>query len=52
MIERRRVALMRHLAIRGRATPDGPLGFLARTGEAGLFRQVLSYLPPRPLPRL
>jgi len=50
--QRRSCALMRHLAIRGRATThDGPLGFLARTGEAGLFRRVLSYLPPRPLPR-
>ena len=50
--QRRSCALMRHLAIRGRAmTDDGPLGFLARTGEAGLFRRVLSYLPPRPRPR-
>ena len=50
--QRRSCALMRHLAIRGRATTDdGPLGFLARTGEAGLFRRVLSYLPPRPRPR-
>ena len=43
---------MRHLAIRGRATThDGPLGFLARTGEQGLFRRVLSYLSPPPLRR-
>ena len=49
--QRRSCALMRHLAIRGRATThDGPLGFLARTGEAGLFRRVMSYLPPPPPP--
>ena len=48
----RTCALMRHLAIRGRATThDGPLGFLARTGEQGLFRRVLSYLSPPPLRR-
>ena len=50
--QRRSCALMRHLAIRGRATThDGPLGFLARTGEQGLFRRVLSYLSPPPLRR-
>ena len=49
--QRRSCALMRHLAIRGRATTDdGPLGFLARTGETGLFRRVMSYLPPPPPP--
>ena len=43
---------MRHLAIRDRArTQDGPLGFLTRTGEAGLFRRVMSYLPPPPRPK-
>ena len=42
---------MRHLAIRGRATTrDCVLKFLARTGEQGLFRRVLSYLSPPPLP--
>ena len=42
---------MRHLAIRDRATTrDGVLRFLARTGERGLFRRVMSYLPPPPLP--
>ena len=46
--QRRSCALMRHLAIRDRATTrDGFLGFLARTGERGLFRRVLSYLSPR-----
>ena len=46
--QRRTCALMRHLAIRDRATTrDGFLGFLARTGERGLFRRVLSYLSPR-----
>ena len=50
--QRRSCALMRHLAIRDRATTqDGPLGFLARTGEAGLFRRVMSYLPPPPRPK-
>ena len=48
----RTCALMRHLAIRGRATThDGPLGFLARTGERGLFRRVLSYISLPPLRR-
>jgi len=48
----RTCASMRYLAIRGRATThDGPLGFLARTGEQGLFRRVLSYLSPPPLRR-
>ena len=43
---------MRHLAIRGRATTrDCVLKFLARTGEQGLFRRVLSYLSPPPLRR-
>ena len=50
--QRRSCALMRHLAIRDRATThDGPLGFLARTGEMGLFRRVMSYLPPPPRPK-
>ena len=50
--QRRSCALMRHLAIRDRATTqDGPLGFLARTGEAGLFRRVMAYLPPPPRPK-
>ena len=48
----RTCALMRHLAIRGRATThDGPLGFLTRTGEQGLFRGVLSFILPPPLRR-
>ena len=48
----RTCASMRDLAIRGRATThDGPLGFLARTGEQGLFRRVLAYLSPPPLRR-
>ena len=48
----RTCASMRYLAIRGRATThDGPLGFLARTGEQGLFRRVLAYLSPPPLRR-
>ena len=48
----RTCALMRHLAIRGRATThDGPLGFLARTGEQGLFRSVLSFILPPPPPQ-
>ena len=50
--QRRTCALMRHLAIRDRATTsDGVLKFLARTGEAGLFRRVMSYLPPPPRPK-
>jgi len=50
--QRRSCALMRHLAIRDRATThDGPLGFLARTGEAGLFRRIMSYLPPPQRPK-
>ena len=49
--QRRTYALVRHLAIRDRATTrDGVLRFLARTGERGLFRRVMSYLPPPPLP--
>ena len=50
MIEQRRTcALVRHLALRDRATTrDGVLKFLARTGERGLFRRVLSYLSPPP----
>ena len=49
--QRRSCALMRHLALRDRATTrDGVLRFLARTGERGLFRRVMSYLPPPPLP--
>ena len=45
----RTCALMRHLALRDRATTrDGVLKFLARTGERGLFRRVLSYLSPPP----
>ena len=48
--QRRTCALVRHLALRDRATTrDGVLKFLARTGERGLFRRVLSYLPPPPL---
>ena len=51
--QRRTYALVRHLALRGRATTrDCVLKFLARTGERGLFRRVLSYLPPPPLPQL
>ena len=47
--QRRTLALVRHLAIRDRATTrDGLLDFLARTGEAGLFRRVLSCLSPPP----
>ena len=49
--QRRTCALVRHLALRDRATTrDGVLRFLARTGERGLFRRVMSYLPPPPLP--
>ena len=49
--QRRTYALVRHLALRDRATTrDGVLRFLARTGERGLFRRVMSYLPPPPLP--
>ena len=49
--QRRSCSLMRHLALRDRATTrDGVLRFLARTGERGLFRRVMSYLPPPPLP--
>ena len=49
--QRRTYALVRHLALRDRATTrDGGLRFLARTGERGLFRRVMSYLPPPPLP--
>ena len=49
--QRRTYALMRHLALRDRATThDCVLKFLARTGERGLFRRVMSYLPPPPLP--
>ena len=49
--QRRTCALVRHLALRDRATThDCVLNFLARTGERGLFRRVLSYLPPPPLP--
>jgi len=48
----RTCALMRHLALRDRATTrDGALKFLARTGERGLFRRVLSYLSPPPPPQ-
>ena len=48
--QRRTCALVRHLALRDRATThDCVLKFLARTGERGLFRRVLSYLSP-PLP--
>ena len=51
--QRRTYALVRHLALRDRATTrDCVLKFLARTGERGLFRRVLSYLPPPPLPQL
>ena len=47
--QRRTCALVRHLALRDRATTrDGVLKFLARTGERGLFRLVLSYLSPPP----
>ncbi len=47
--QRRTCALVRHLALRDRATTrDGVLKFLARTGERGLFRRVLSYLSPPP----
>ena len=50
--QRRTCALVRHLALRDRATThDCVLKFLARTGERGLFRRVLSYLPPPPLPQ-
>ena len=49
--QRRTCALVRHLALRDRATTqDCVLKFLARTGERGLFRRVLSYLSPPPLP--
>ena len=49
--QRRTCALVRHLALRDRATThDCVLKFLARTGERGLFRRVMSYLPPPPLP--
>ena len=49
--QRRTYTLVRHLALRDRATTrDGGLRFLARTGERGLFRRVMSYLPPPPLP--
>ena len=49
--QRRTYALVRHLALRDRATTrDGVVRFLARTGERGLFRRVMSYLPPPPLP--
>ncbi|CAH0370679.1 unnamed protein product [Pelagomonas calceolata] len=49
--QRRTCALVRHLAIHDRATTrDGVLNFLARTGERGLFRRVMSYLPPPPVP--
>jgi hypothetical protein len=49
--QRRTCALVRHLALRDRATTrDGVLRFLARTGERGLFRRVMSYLPPPPPP--
>ena len=47
--QRRTCALVRHLAIRDRATTrDGVLKFLARTGERALFRRVMSYLSPPP----
>ena len=47
--QRRTYALVRHLALRDRATThDCVLKFLARTGERGLFRRVLSYLSPPP----
>ena len=49
--QRRTCALVRHLALRDRATTrDGVLKFLARTGERGPFRRVLSYLSPPPPP--
>ena len=49
--QRRTCALVRHLALRDRATThDCVLKFLARTGERGLFRRVLSYLSPPPPP--
>ena len=49
--QRRTCALVRHPALRDRATTrDGVLRYLARTGERGLFRRVMSYLPPPPLP--
>jgi len=49
--QRRTCALVRHLALRDRATTrDGVLKFLARTGEQGLFRRVLSFMSPPPLP--
>ena len=47
----RTCALVRHLALRDRATThDCVLKFLARTGERGLFRRVLSFMSPPPLP--
>ena len=50
--QRRTCALVRHLALRNRATTrDCVLKFLARTGERGLFRRVLSYLSPPPPPQ-
>ena len=50
--QRRTCALVRHLALRDRATTqDCVLKFLARTGERGLFRRVLSYLSPPPPPQ-
>ena len=49
--QRRTCALVRHLALRDRATThDCVLKFLARTGERGLFRRVLSFMSPSPLP--
>ena len=49
--QRRTCALVRHLALRDRATThDCALKFLARTGERGLFRRVLSFMSPPPLP--
>ena len=49
--QRRTCALVRHLALRDRATThDCVLKFLARTGERGLFRRVLSFMSPPPLP--
>ena len=48
--QRRTCALVRHLALRDRATThDCVLKFLARTGERGLFRRVLSFMSPLPL---
>ena len=49
--QRRTCALVRHLALRDRATThDCVWKFLARTGERGLFRRVLSFMSPPPLP--